>query len=598
LAPAGLSLSSSGQISGTPVNAGTFRFTVQLDDRGLGSVTKVFDLRINPGAPQITNSSNLPGGSIQVAYSFQLTASGGIPSYSWAVVSGTLPNGLTLDPGSGTLSGIPVAAGTYSFGITATDSNGMRSDPQAFSLTVAGPRFSYVYFNGSTPLEILPGQGISLPGGTAGATTSVRFYVTNNGVASATINSLTVSGSGFTLSELPSLPLALAFAAGSPGPQSQINFRVNFRALAPGSFTGTLSIDGIRFNLTASALANTLAYHYAPSSASTVSPGQMVLLPAVGLGGLSEVNFTVVNGSNNVAVPLNAVTVSGAAFTLRNGPSLPQVLAPGQPLGFTVSFRADQPGDSRGVLTIDGESFDLIGPAVAVTLAGPPDTNIGPAEQPSIGVRLAAPVSVPVTGQLTLAFTPNATVAADDQEIRFVAGGRSQDFIIPAGQTAAQFTGSATSLRFQTGTTAGSISFGVRVLSGAAPITLGSSPALTIALSQRAPVIVPGTVRLLNRSSAGFDIELTGYSTPREVTQAVFSFSPRPGQSLQTTSVTVDASAAARSWFQNPASAQRGSQFVYTQRFTVSQGEVGAVESVSVTLRNGRGDSAPATVSF
>lgn len=71
------------------------------------------------------------------AYSSVFTAVGGLPPYSWAVISGITPPGLTLDPGPSnnpftTFSGNPTAGGVYVFTVQVTDRTGMQR-----SLTVA-----------------------------------------------------------------------------------------------------------------------------------------------------------------------------------------------------------------------------------------------------------------------------------------------------------------------------------------------------------------------------------------------------------------------------------------------------------------------------
>lgn len=80
--------------------------------------------------------TTLPDGVTNKPYSKTLTPAGGTGSITWAVTSGSLPNGITLNASTGVLSGSPTLAGTYSFTITATDSLGS-TDSQAFTLTVA-----------------------------------------------------------------------------------------------------------------------------------------------------------------------------------------------------------------------------------------------------------------------------------------------------------------------------------------------------------------------------------------------------------------------------------------------------------------------------
>jgi hypothetical protein len=66
-------------------------------------------------------TTGLPNGSQVQAYSATLAATGGTPPYTWTILSGSLPPGLTLSS-SGVISGTPTGAGTYSFTVKVTDS--------------------------------------------------------------------------------------------------------------------------------------------------------------------------------------------------------------------------------------------------------------------------------------------------------------------------------------------------------------------------------------------------------------------------------------------------------------------------------------------
>lgn len=63
-------------------------------------------------------------GTIGVAYSGSLSAIGGSAPYTWRILGGVLPLGLSLDPASGIISGTPTTLGIYTFTILATDSQG------------------------------------------------------------------------------------------------------------------------------------------------------------------------------------------------------------------------------------------------------------------------------------------------------------------------------------------------------------------------------------------------------------------------------------------------------------------------------------------
>src|SRR4029077_7629291 len=92
--PAGLILSGSGVLSGTPTSSGTSTFTVQVADSNAQNVTATLSLTINPPALAITTRS-LASGTQNGAYSATASATGGTPPYTWSVVSGSLPSGLT-----------------------------------------------------------------------------------------------------------------------------------------------------------------------------------------------------------------------------------------------------------------------------------------------------------------------------------------------------------------------------------------------------------------------------------------------------------------------------------------------------------------------
>src|SRR5207248_6274172 len=133
--PNGLTLSSSGTVSGTPAVPGLFVFTVTATDANGCSRSQSYTVTIT--CPTITVSpSTLPNGTTGTAYNQTITASGGTAPYTFAVTTGTLPNGLTL-ASSGALTGTPTVANSFSFTITATDSSaGACTGSQAYTLRI------------------------------------------------------------------------------------------------------------------------------------------------------------------------------------------------------------------------------------------------------------------------------------------------------------------------------------------------------------------------------------------------------------------------------------------------------------------------------
>ncbi len=121
--PQGLSMSASGIISGTPATPATTSFSLQVIDTAGATITANGSLQIHAPPLNITTQT-LPSGMNGVDYPQQtLTASGGVAPYTFALSTGSsLPAGMALSSG-GVLSGIPGAAGTFSLGLTVTDSD-------------------------------------------------------------------------------------------------------------------------------------------------------------------------------------------------------------------------------------------------------------------------------------------------------------------------------------------------------------------------------------------------------------------------------------------------------------------------------------------
>jgi hypothetical protein len=135
--PTGLVLNpATGDISGTPTTAATFNFTITAADASgcLGSRPYTITMAA-PGCPAITlNPATLPAGVTGIPYSQSVTATGGTAPYAYAVSNGALPTGLTLNSATGSITGVPVQAGLFTFTIRATDTGGC---PGAREYTVA-----------------------------------------------------------------------------------------------------------------------------------------------------------------------------------------------------------------------------------------------------------------------------------------------------------------------------------------------------------------------------------------------------------------------------------------------------------------------------
>ncbi|RXH55936.1 EF hand domain/PKD domain protein [Granulicella sibirica] len=223
--------------------------------------------------------------------------------------------------------------------------------------------------------------------------------------------------------------------------------------------------------------------------------------------------------------------------------------------------------------------FIVVAPSVNATVSAPPTAS--PGDQPSITLNLATPYAVPVTAKFSLAFTP-VSGGIVDPNIQFAGGGQTTSFDVAAGQT------TAPAIQIQSGTVAGVINITLTLTAGGVDVTPAGATATVISV----PAVVPGLSQV---AIAGSGRQLTvttfGYSNTREITQAHFHFTPAAGKQIQTQDITLDVSSIFSGWFTSPDSDTYGSEFLYTQTFSLDD-DASIVGQVTVTLSNSIGVSA------
>ena len=163
LSPAWLSLTSSGtttaRLTGTPVQATTYSFKVKAVGTNGCAATNSYTITVS--CPNITlnpSAGTLPSGSVGSTYSTAITANGGVAPYAFTWTD-NLPATFNISAGASSVSitGTPATTGTYTFDLTATETNGSGCGTYSNQYTLT--------INCAT---ITLG---SLPGGTAG-----QFY--------------------------------------------------------------------------------------------------------------------------------------------------------------------------------------------------------------------------------------------------------------------------------------------------------------------------------------------------------------------------------------------------------------------------------------
>jgi len=139
--PAGLSISASGLITGTPTAAGSFGVTVTATDSSGASGSTSFTWSVAGNGTGDTVTVTDPGdqtGTVGTPVSLQIRASSSLPGPALTYSATGLPPGLSISPSgasAGLITGTPSAAGASSVTVTATDSTGA-SGSTSFSWTI------------------------------------------------------------------------------------------------------------------------------------------------------------------------------------------------------------------------------------------------------------------------------------------------------------------------------------------------------------------------------------------------------------------------------------------------------------------------------
>jgi uncharacterized repeat protein (TIGR01451 family) len=290
-------------------------------------------------------------------------------------------------------------------------------------------------------------------------------------------------------------------------------------------------------------------------------------------------------------------SASGQTVTCANADSL--AAAASTTLALTVAVDSSAPARvvHAPTVTTAGDlitSNNTASDATTVALLAPrvlfAPTSLGAGQQATVGVTLPTAFSNAVTGTITMGFSPEANIPADDPAIQFATGGREVAFTIPANTLTARFGANpeAASLGFQPGTVAGTLTFSVTLQAGNAKTTVSS----TLKILRQAPAIQA----MHTETGNGFAVSMTLLSTVREVTELTLRFDTKPavllscgtvpGCSVSGSSLTFDVRSLFDAWFVGHA--EFGGLSALRLPFSI-QGTVQG--TVSVTFRNSVGPS-------
>ncbi len=370
-------------------------------------------LSVTPGAAT--------GTSVGGAFSQSNPASGGTAPYVYALASGALPAGVSLNTATGAVTGTPTTAGAFAYAIQATDSQGTPA-------TATGATVSGTITKGTQTISFaaLADASLSASPLTVSATSSSGLAVA---FTSATTGVCTVSGTSVTLLG-PGTCTLNADQAGDANWDAATQVQRSFTATAatlsvtPGAATGT-SVGGA-FSQSNPASGGTAPYVYALASGAL--PAGVSLNTAT--GAVTGTPTTAgafayaIQATDSQGTPATAIgaTVSGTiakgAQTISFTSTAPAATVPGPVYtvaavatsGLNVSFSLD--AASTGC-ALAGTAVTFTGPGTCVInadQAGDANWTAAARVQQSFAVTAAAPIAANVTGVVVPFNSPGTAI--------------------------------------------------------------------------------------------------------------------------------------------------------------------------------------------
>ncbi len=336
--PGGLTLTgTTGSITGTPAAPGTSNFTVEVTTGDGQTATVGLAMTVTSGPPVITTTT-LAGGILGVAYNQTIDANGGNGTYAWAVIAGALPDGLTLGPSTGAITGTPTSAATFNFTVEVTSDG--QTDTQALSIVVTGAPLAFArsYLPGGyagTPYSATPSPA-------TGGSGSIAYSIT----AGALPDGLALNASTGEISGTPTTA-GMAFfelTATSGGQTKSVVFGFTISGAAATDFNvfGVNVADVVPSASVQTAINAALARFEAVITADAPA----LVVPGGGADASCSGNYPLFYGQtiDDVEVIMNIAPIDGPGGTLGQG-------------GLCGYIRAAAPLTATAQLTLDSDDL-------------------------------------------------------------------------------------------------------------------------------------------------------------------------------------------------------------------------------------------------
>ena len=571
--PPGLSLSPSGGLQGVPTAPATFTFNAQANDTAGGAAAGYFTVTVSPASVAV-QADTLPPGMAGVPYPTQvISPSGGIGPYTLAVTAGSLPSGIALN--GGRLAGTPTVAGTFTFTVTATDSNSPTGTSNlAFSLTVRAAQADIAVSTGSVTFALTSGATtLPAPANVVVTATVPGTQATYSVAVTPAASWLTVTGaatgttpSSYTLS-LNSQALALA-ASATPYQTALV-----FTCVTPVACAG--STQSVAVNLTVSSpppllqltkqllaltatstqlLSGTFGLQNAGGGTITINSavsadgwagvsglpaalaagaqatGQVTVNPGGFAPGYYRTNLTIATSAGTATLPLTLLVATTAFMELNPGGQLYQMTVGGAVANPSGSFAVTVQGGATAAWTatlLPGAPWLSLkttsGSSTAAT-AGTVSYSIDPAAVAALTARTYYGTIRVTSGQTAnspqdFLVVLNVGSALDPISVEPAPGGvvfASVGSAAVTPQTVQIFAGSGATLTYQAAATTANGRNWLSVSPATGTVRGGTPAQATISVSQAglAPGVYRGAVTFATSAASARSVNVTLIVTP------------------------------------------------------------------------------------
>lgn len=440
------------------------------------TVTASLQITVNP-YPQISLLDTLANGTVGMPYNQTIALTGGTAPFQWSIydgpiitgyqVGGTVPDGLTLDPNSGTVSGTPTAAGTWYFEVTVTDAAGETVFDGFLSIqinSVAPPGNPVPFLNQTlTPTAVSPGgNGLTLKVSGAGFVSGATVNFNRTPLATTFVDSehltATVPAADVATAETASITVV------NPAPGGGESNFVYFQVGAPETTVSFAAVSNSPIQIPG-------------AFGITVGDFNEDGKPDLVIGGATRVHVLVGNGDGTFAPP-SPLPVPSPPYddfpSPYTGPIVTADFNHSGHLGLAIALDQNEAVD---IFLGNGDGTFTTSSAVFANALGQPTVALGPADFNADG-NLDLAIANEISGQspVVLGYGKGAFSAAGDLSFGGFAMGMAVgdfnadgklDVVVASGGTTA-YPGSGISVSLGNGD-------GTFTQANGSPISLGQS---------------------------------------------------------------------------------------------------------------------------